>query len=200
MVGLMTQVEQLRVETDQSARVVIDEKSGIIVMGANVRIDTVAIAQGNLTIRVTETPQVSQPGPFAPGPAAVPGVPGITGVSPGTGTVQVPRLLPDGTPARDLTGSPIFDPQTQAVPGTGVPGQRAIPGQIAGGAQTVVVPRTDIQVDEQNDRRLAVLPRGVSLQELVDALNALGVGPRDMIAILQAIKAAGALQAEIEVM
>jgi flagellar P-ring protein precursor FlgI len=63
-----------------------------------------------------------------------------------------------------------------------------------------VVPRTDIQVDDQSNRRLAVLPSGVSLQELVEGLNALGVGPRDMIAILQAIKAAGALQAEIEVM
>jgi flagellar P-ring protein precursor FlgI len=63
-----------------------------------------------------------------------------------------------------------------------------------------VVPRTDIQVDDQNQRRLGVLPRGVSLQELVDGLNALGVGPRDMITILQAIKAAGALQAEIQVM
>ena len=69
-----------------------------------------------------------------------------------------------------------------------------------GGAQTVVVPRTNIQVDEQADRRIAVLPAGVSLQELVNSLNALGVGPRDMISILQAIKTAGALQAEIELM
>jgi flagellar P-ring protein FlgI len=135
IVNLMTQIEQLRVVPDQAARVVIDESSGVIVMGENVRISTVAIAQGNLTIRVTETPQVSQPGPFAPQ-----------------------------------------------------------------GAQTVVVPRTDIQIDDQSNRRLAVLPSGVSLQELVEGLNALGVGPRDMIAILQAIKAAGALQAEIEVM
>jgi len=62
------------------------------------------------------------------------------------------------------------------------------------------VPRTDIQVDEQSNRRLGVLKHGVSLQELVDGLNALGVGPRDMITILQAIKAAGALQAEIQAM
>jgi flagellar P-ring protein FlgI len=62
------------------------------------------------------------------------------------------------------------------------------------------VPRTKIEVDEQADRRMAVLPAGVSLQELVGSLNALGVGPRDMISILQAIKAAGALQAEIELM
>lgn len=131
--GLMTQIEQLRVQPDQVAKVVIDENSGIIVMGENVRIDTVAIAQGNLTIRITETPQVSQPGPFSQG-------------------------------------------------------------------QTAVVPRTNIQVDQGADRKLAVLPKGVTLQELVDGLNMLGISPRDMISILQAIKAAGALQAEIEVM
>ncbi len=134
MVELMTAVEQLRVEPDQPARVVIDENTGVIVIGDDVRISTVAIAQGNLTIRVTETPQVSQPSPFSE------------------------------------TG------------------------------ETVVVPRTDIQVEDDSDRRLAVVNSGVSLQELVNGLNALGVGPRDMISILQAIKAAGAMQAEIEVM
>jgi flagellar P-ring protein precursor FlgI len=134
VVALMTDIEQLRVRADQPARVVIDEASGIIVMGENVRISTVAIAQGNLTIRITETPQVSQPNAFS------------------------------------NTGD------------------------------TVVVPRTDIQVDEDGDKRLAVVPAGVSLQELVNGLNALGIGPRDMISILQAIKAAGALQAEIEVL
>ncbi|TWA64356.1 flagellar P-ring protein precursor FlgI [Azospirillum brasilense] len=132
IVGLITEIEQLRITPDQVARVVVDEKSGVIVMGENVRISTVAIAQGNLTIRVTETPQVSQPGPFSQG-------------------------------------------------------------------QTAVVPRTDIQVDDQSNNRLAVMNSGVTLQELVQSLNALGVGPRDMIAILQSIKAAGALQAEIEV-
>ncbi|MBM3558017.1 MAG: flagellar basal body P-ring protein FlgI, partial [Alphaproteobacteria bacterium] len=65
LVGLMTEIEQLTVEPDLPARVVIDEKSGIIVMGKDVRVDTVAIAQGSLTIRVTETAQVSQPLPFA---------------------------------------------------------------------------------------------------------------------------------------
>lgn len=132
VVGLITEIEQLRITPDQVARVVVDEKSGVIVMGENVRISTVAIAQGNLTIRITETPQVSQPGPFSQG-------------------------------------------------------------------QTAVVPRTDIQVDDQSNNRLAVMNSGVTLQELVQSLNALGVGPRDMIAILQSIKAAGALQAEIEV-
>jgi flagellar P-ring protein precursor FlgI len=134
VVGFIGQIEQLRVEPDQRARVVIDETSGVIVMGSEVRVNTVAIAQGNLTIRVTETPQVSQPGAFSQG-----------------GTTQV-------------------------------------------------VPRTNIDVNEGDGKKLVVLKPGVSLQDLVDGLNALGIGPRDMISILQAIKAAGALQAEIEVM
>lgn len=135
LVDLMTDIEQLRVEPDQVARVVVDEVSGTIVMGENVRISTVAIAQGNLTIRITETPQVSQPGAFAPTSAT-----------------------------------------------------------------TVTVPRTSIEIDEDDDRRLVVMNEGVSLQELVDGLNALGVGPRDIISILQAIKASGSLQAELELM
>lgn len=134
LIQMLTDIEQLRIQPDQAAKVIIDEKSGIIVIGENVRINPIAIAQGNLTIRITETPQVSQPAPFS------------------------------------TTG------------------------------QTAVVPRTDIQVDEQSGNKLNVLKSGVSLQELVDGLNALGVGPRDMISILQAVKAAGALQAEIEVM
>lgn len=133
-VALLTDIEQLPVTVDQVAKVVIDETTGVIVMGENVRISTVAIAQGNLTIRITETPQVSQPEPFS------------------------------------NTGS------------------------------TVVVPRTDIQVDENSDRKLTLLPGSVTLQELVNGLNALGIGPRDLITILQAIKAAGAMQAEIVTM
>jgi flagellar P-ring protein precursor FlgI len=162
-VALVTDIEQLRVEPDQIARVVIDEQNGVIVMGENVRISTVAVAQGNLTVRVTETPQVSQPNPFAPA---------------GNSTA----------PTDPVTGLPV------------APGQDGVQFGPNGGAQTVVVPRTTVEVDEQNQRRLAILKEGVSLQELVNGLNALGVGPRDMISILQAIKAAGALQAEIEIM
>jgi len=132
VVGLLTDVQQLKVDPDEPARVVIDEQSGIIVMGADVRISTIAIAQGNLTIKVTETPQASQPGPFS------------------NGTTQV-------------------------------------------------LPRTDIQIDDGKGNKMAVLNEGVSLQKLVDGLNALGVGPRDIISILQAIKAEGALQADIQV-
>ncbi len=133
MVALLSEIEQLRVQPDQMARVVIDEQSGIIVMGQEVRVNKVAIAQGNLTIRVTETPQVSQPSPFAEA------------------------------------------------------------------GETVTVPRTDIEVDEDADNKLMILETGVTLQELVNGLNALGVGPQDMISILQTLKAAGALQAEVEV-
>ncbi len=131
--ALLTEIEQLPVNPDQPAKVLIDEQSGIIVMGDDVRINQVAVAQGNLTVRITESPLVSQPPPLSDG-------------------------------------------------------------------ETVVVPRTQVQVDEATDAKLAVLPAGVSLQELVTGLNALGVSPRDLIGILQAIKAAGALQAEIEVM
>ncbi len=133
VIDLIADIEQLTVEPDQIARVVIDESSGIIVMGSEVKINTVAIAQGNLTIRVTESPQVSQPGAFA-----------------------------------------------QA-------------------GETVTVPRTNIQIEEDNTQ-LGILNETLTLQDLVTGLNALGVGPRDIITILQAIKSAGALQAEIEVM
>jgi flagellar P-ring protein FlgI len=129
--ALITNIEQLPIEPDQQGRVVVDENTGVIVMGENVRISKVAVAQGNLTIRVTETPQVSQPSPFS---------------------------------------------------STGV---------------TVVVPRTDIEVQEDSDRKLAVLPTSLTLEQLVTGINSLGVGPRDLISILQSIKAAGALQADI---
>lgn len=132
--GLLTEIEGLRVQPDQQARVLIDMQNGVIVMGQNVRIDPVAIAQGNLTIRVTETPQVSQPSPFS------------------------------------------------------------------SVGETTTVDRTNIQVDEGAEKKLQFMNTGVTIDDLVKGLNDLGVGPRDMIAILQAIKAAGALQANIEVM
>jgi flagellar P-ring protein FlgI len=131
--ALLTDIEQLTIEPDQPARVLVDERSGIIVMGDNVRISRVAIAQGNLTVRITELPQVSQPNPLAEG-------------------------------------------------------------------DTVVVPRTRVEVDDGGGRNMVILQEGVSLQDLVAGLNALGVPPRDLIGILQAIKAAGALQADIVVM
>ena len=132
IVDLMTRVEQLQVQPDQLARVVIDESSGIVVIGKDVKINRLAIAQGNLTIKITDIPFVSQPLPFS-----------------------------NGTTVSGVT--------------------------------------TAININEGIDDILTVVNTGVNLQELVDGLNALGVTPRDLISILQAIKASGALQAEIEV-
>ena len=195
VVELITDIERLTVIPDHVAKVVIDEKSGVIVMGENVRISTVAIAQGNLTIRVTETPQVSQPAPFAPGASVVPGIPGYSS-NDSTQIVPKPRLNASGQPVVDNNGNPVFDYVPQIVPGVRQDGQA---GQLGGGAQTVVTPRTDINIDTGGDRKMTVLSTTVTLGELVNGLNALGVGPRDLIPILQAIKAAGALQAEIEI-
>ncbi len=134
MVQYMAQIENLTVEPDSPAKVVIDEVAGVIVMGDAVRISTVAIQQGNLTITVREQPLVSQPSPLSRG----------------------------GT--------------------------------------TTVVPQSDISIEEEKGKQFLTLKSGVSLATLVQGLNALGLTPRDMISILQTIKAAGALQAEIEVM
>jgi flagellar P-ring protein precursor FlgI len=132
VVTALATIEELRVEPDTPAIVVIDETSGTIVMGANVRISTVAIAQGNLTIRVSEAPQVSQPGALS-------------------------------------------------------------------GGTTTTTAKSSISVDTEHDHKLGMLTEAPTLRDLVASLNALGVGPRDLISILQAIKAAGALQADLEV-
>ncbi len=132
IVDLMTKVEQLQVQPDSSAKVVIDESSGIVVIGKDVKINRLAIAQGNLTIKITDIPLVSQPEPFTMG-------------------------------------------------------------------EQVVVNTALVDIEEDTEAKMQVLDTGINLQELVDGLNALGVTPRDLISILQAIKASGALQAEIEV-
>ena len=132
VVAFLTEIEQLQIEPDLVAKIVIDERSGIIVMGRDVRVATVAVAQGNLTVSISESQQVSQPNAFSRG-------------------------------------------------------------------RTVVSPRSSVGVTEDG-KKLAVVKDGVSLQQLVDGLNGLGIGPRDLIGILQAIKAAGAIQADIEVM
>ena len=129
---LLAEIENLRVSPDTAARVVIDAKSGTIVIGQDVRIDRVAVSQGGLTVTVEETPQVEQPEPITVG-------------------------------------------------------------------TTTVVPQTNIEVQEE-DAQFAVLEGGdVSLQDLVDGLNAIGVGAKETISILQAIKAAGALHADLEI-
>lgn len=132
IVELVSMIENLDIRPDLTARVVINERTGTVVMGENVRIATVAIAHGNLSIVIKESPQVSQPQPFSEG------------------------------------------------------------------GQTVVTPDTDLSVNEEASQ-LVLMPAGASIGEVVGALNALGVTPRDLIAIFQAIKAAGALQADLEV-
>ena len=133
MAGFISRVENLPVTVDAPAKVIIDEVNGVVVMGEAVRVSTVAIAQGNLTVSVQESPQVVQPAPFSQG-------------------------------------------------------------------QTAVVPQSDVSVEEERGREMRIVGGSNSLSTLVNGLNALGVSPRDMISILQAVKAAGALQAEIEVM
>jgi len=133
MMSFVSQIENMSVEPDAPAKVVIDEVAGVIVMGENVRVSTVAIQQGNLTISVQEAPAVSQPAPFSKG-------------------------------------------------------------------QTTVVPQSAVSIDEEKGRQFLTVRNGASLSTLVAGLNALGVTPRDMISILQTIKAAGVLQADIEVM
>ncbi|TAL32173.1 MAG: flagellar basal body P-ring protein FlgI [Phenylobacterium sp.] len=134
IVQFMAQIENLAVEPDSPAKVVIDEVAGVIVMGDAVRVSTVAIQQGNLTITVREQPAVSQPNAFSRG------------------------------------------------------------------GETAVIPQSDVSVEEEKGKQFLTVRSGTSLSNLVAGLNALGVTPRDMISILQTIKAAGALQAEIEVM
>ncbi len=130
---LISILENVEVAPAQKARVVVDQRSGTIVLGANVRISRVAVSQGNLTLRVQEQPLAVQPNPFAP----------------------------DGAP--------------------------------------IILPRTEAGIDEEPGTRLALVEESVSLPQVIEGLNALGVSPRDMIDILKAIKAAGALHAEFVV-
>ena len=131
LVELVATVQEIEVEPDTQARVVINERTGTVVVGENVRISTVAISHGNLSIEIKENQQVSQPPPFSRG-------------------------------------------------------------------ETQKVPQTDITVHEEPGK-LIPLPANTTVGELVKALNAIGVTSRDLIAILQSIRAAGALHAELEI-
>lgn len=129
---LVGRIENIEIEPESRARVVVDHKSGTIVMGSDVRISRVAVSQGNLTLRVRETPMVSQPNPFSPG-------------------------------------------------------------------ETVLVPRTDADITQEPGIGFAEVSGESSLSDVVAGLNALGVRPRELIDILKAIHAAGALHAEFVV-
>jgi flagellar P-ring protein precursor FlgI len=132
-VQFLSRLENLEVRPDAKARIVVNERTGTIVMGANVRLSTVAVAHGNIKLTIRERPGVSQPAPFSRG------------------------------------------------------------------GQTVVVPDTELEVEEEQ-ARFMVMESGVNVGDVAAALNAIGVTPRDVIAIFQAVKAAGALQAELVVM
>jgi len=150
VVNLIAQLGNLEVVPDSVAKVIVSEKTGTVVIGENVRILTVAVAHGNLSIQIKETKEVSQALPLAPEGG---------GVAP-----------------------------TQAADGT----------IVAPGGSTVVTPDSDVAVQEENNG-LIVIPKGKTIGDLVRALNAIGVTPRDLITILQVMKAAGALQAELKI-
>ncbi len=133
-VHLIGRIENIRITPEQKARIVIDQKSGTVVLGADVKISRFAVTQGNLTITVRETPFVSQPNPFSRN------------------------------------------------------------------GETIVLPDTSIEVNTNSERRIAEVDENVSLSDLIEGLNALGVGPRELIDILKSVKAAGALHAELVLM
>ena len=132
LIGFISEIEDISVSPDSIARIIINERTGTIVVGKDVRISTVAVAHGNLTITITESPEVVQPSPF-------------------------------------------------------------------GGGQTEVIPSTEIEIDEQR-AQLKVVAEGATVHDVARTLNILGVTPRDLIAIFQAIKKAGSLHAELVVM
>lgn len=131
VMALIAKLEHLRISPDHVAKVVVNERTGTIIMGSEVRISTVAIAHGSLSVQIRTDYQVSQPLPFSRG-------------------------------------------------------------------KTEVVPQRDTRVQEDR-RNISLIPEGASIGDLIQALNALGVTSRDLIAILQAIKQSGALQAELEI-
>jgi len=151
VVNLLAKLEDLEVIPDSVAKVIVNEKTGTVVIGENVRILTVAVAHGNLSIQIKEEKEVSQPLPFAPSPA-------------------------EGSTPTQVDGGVVVAP----------------------GGSTVVTPESEVDVEEER-KRLLLVPKGNTIGELVRALNAIGVTPRDLITILLAMKAAGSLQAELEI-
>jgi flagellar P-ring protein FlgI len=132
LVQLVAAIEQIEIKPDIRAKIILDERTGTVVLGENVTISSVAIAHGNLSVHIKENKNVSQPTPFSQG------------------------------------------------------------------GQTVVTEDSQVNVSEEN-KKLILMPAGTSLGDVVKALNAVGVSPRDLVAVFQAIKASGALQADLEI-
>jgi len=150
VVDLIAQMGILDVKIGNTAKIIVNERTGTVVIGENVHISSVAVAHGNLSIEIKESQNVSQPGAFAP-----------------SGKGAIPSQMANGV-------------------------------AISPGGSTVVSPQSNVNVKEKK-ARLLLLNGGSSIEQLVKALNAIGVTPRDLISVLQAIKAAGALQADLEI-
>lgn len=131
-VSLVASLEQIEIQPDMQAKIILSERTGTVIMGENVRISPIAIAHGNLSVEIKEKKNVSQPAPFSDG-------------------------------------------------------------------ETVVTPESEVNVTEEKNKLLIVAPEKADLGSVVKALNAIGVSPRDLITVFQAIKASGALQAELEI-
>jgi len=132
LVNLVASLEQINIQPDLEAKIILSERTGTVIMGENVMISPIAIAHGNLSVQIKERSNVSQPTPFSQG-------------------------------------------------------------------QTTVTPESKVSVKEEDNKLLLIEPEGASLGSIVKALNAIGVSPRDLITVFQAIKASGALQAELEI-
>jgi flagellar P-ring protein precursor FlgI len=150
VVDLLAQIGKLEVVPGTVAKIIVNERTGTVVIGENVKISKVAVAHGNLSIQIKETKEVSQPAPFAP-----------------------PNRSSEPT---QMEGGVL----------------------VASGGSTVVSPNTDLDISEERNR-IILVPEGKTIGQLVRALNAIGVTPRDLITILQAMKAAGALHGELEI-
>ena len=151
VVDLIAEMGTLEVDIDGKAKIVVNERTGTVVIGENVRISNVAVAHGNLSIQIKESQMISQPTSFAPSGGR-------------------------GAGASQMGGGVVVSP----------------------GGSTVVAPDSSVTVTEE-DKKLMMVRGGSTIDELVKALNAIGVTPRDLITVLQAMKAAGALQAELEI-
>jgi flagellar P-ring protein precursor FlgI len=171
IVQMIAAVEGLNVRVDVSAKVVVNERTGTIVMGENVRLASMAISHGDLTINIKTQFNVSQP--------EAPAIIGRVGRGPGRAVV---------TP----------DVETDIGRGRRGPGRTLVtPDAGRGLGRTVVTPDVETDVEEENSRVIQV-DGSVTLGDLVKALNSLGVTPLDLVAVLTAAKAAGALQADLE--
>lgn len=152
VVTLFAELGQLEVTPDTEAKVIVNERTGTVVIGEKVRISTVAVAHGNLSIQIKESKEVSQIPPF-----------------------YSPRQMAPSHPVESESGVVV-----------------------APGGATVVTPDTEVTAGEEQSR-LLLIPEGRTVGDLVKALNAIGISPRDLITVLQAVKAAGALHGELEI-